>query len=235
MTTKIYPNVSPSLNPATVAHIDGYDNCADLCSGAIRAFEFASDFLQRTHQARIDLKGNPLVSPDEAIIKLDDISGKNFSKSHSMFYECRQSTEALIKTYQSELTKPMVQQANADLVNTEIRAHFKFLKPEDRREQLMAAINSIDTKTASAILGAPPYLSGLTQAETDAYTLSYHQKSNPAIYGKLRTMKKVLEIVEHRHGLLQTEFNKAIGAEPAKVNYLREQQSKASAAFKSAQ
>jgi len=223
------------MNSLTLKNVKGYDNCQGLCRGAVNALDTICENFSKVHEVKFTLEGNELVSKNECIVKTDGIANKYLTQGHTQLYEVRVGIETQIESFTKELSRPLVQQASAGIINQEIRSHYKELTDSERGEQLRAAINSGDEKTAAAVLGAPPYLSGLNDSDQKNYTLMFHEKNNSETYGRLKTMTKVLEIVEHRQTLLQAEYDKAIGADTEKVNFLRSEKAKAEAAFSSVQ
>jgi len=63
---------------------------------------------------------------------------------------------------------PEDKQADAIAVSSEIRAHFKAMPSRQRVPAVLAAIQSGDRQAAVAVLGAPPYLSGLDAGQIPA-------------------------------------------------------------------
>lgn len=71
----------------------------------------------------------------------------------------------------------------------EIRSYFLNLKKNDRTNAALAAIENADKETIGAILGAPPYLAGMTETDRAALWNVYAEKQA----GDLLKRKKVIE------------------------------------------
>ena len=77
------------------------------------------------------------------------------------------------------LSEPLTEKAGLGSLNHEVRAHAKALDRKQRSEFIAGALKGDDELTLTALLGAPPYLSGLTKIDQDHYLRLYHSKLNP--------------------------------------------------------
>ena len=93
------------------------------------------------------------------------------------------------------------------------------------------ALDARDLKTLAAVLGAPPYLAGLSSAERDVHTRSYHEAMNPNLAKRLSVMKAGQALLFSRSGMVFSEIDKAVGADGKKVAVLRESRAKAESAY----
>lgn len=64
---------------------------------------------------------------------------------------------------------------------------------------------------ATAILGAPSYLSGFDRDLQSTLTRMYHEHHEPVKAKRLRAAQAGLELIENRGGLVHTQLAKAIG------------------------
>ncbi|RYF47200.1 MAG: hypothetical protein EOO38_12600 [Cytophagaceae bacterium] len=129
------------------------------------------------------------------------------------------------------LTTPLQHAASTGTISTEIRAHVKALPTDKRYEFLKASQEAGDTTTLCAVLGAPAFLSGMTQVDRDVYTRLYHESKAPDAAKRLSVMKKARDLIYDRSGMIFPETEKAVGASQSKINMLRKARNEAERAF----
>jgi hypothetical protein len=95
------------------------------------------------------------------------------------------------------------------------------------------AIVQGDEVTVSSVLGAPPYLSGLTAEFQKIYTRMWHEKANPLAAKRIRAMQGALDLLGTNAPLITKELERAIGVPPFKVKQYREAKARADKAFAS--
>src|SRR5690606_17013693 len=88
-----------------------------------------------------------------------------------------------------------------------------------------------DTESLEHILGAPGYLSGLSDDERAVRTRHYHMLRSPVESKRLKVMRAALEMIETRGPLVWGELEKAVGASPVKIQKLRAATTEAEKAF----
>jgi DNA-binding phage protein len=163
-----------------------------------------------------------------------DFADKNSDRVFRKFDGAVARLTLAVRDHESKLSAP-VQQAAAAPIAAEIRSFVKTLKQGERASFMNDALKAGDTQTVTAVLGAPAYLSGLTEVEKQVHTRTYHSKANPDLSARLAIMTKAKELLEQRGPLLYGELEKAIGGSWAKVNDARQAASKSKAAFAFAQ
>ena len=143
--------------------------------------------------------------------------------------ECAQSTIAAkfkktsatldknIADIEAQLSKPLNDQSGE--FNAEIRAHFKTLERQERTDTLNEAIEQGNTETTAAVLGAPAYLSGLTDTEHKHHTHKFHEATNPEWMERLTVVSKVKQAMERTMPIPKIEIEKAIGLTPKQVQH----------------
>ena len=88
-----------------------------------------------------------------------------------------------------------------------------------------------DLQTLQALLGAPSYLSGLTDIEVQHYTRQLHEIQNPALAQRLKVMKNAATLLGERGGLVFREVEKAVGKPSHVIQKLRKAKNEAEQAF----
>jgi hypothetical protein len=223
--------VSPSLHPSNVTALKGYDeSTADAVADAVGAFDTAYASLTRVHAARKAASENPTLTEAAQVLVVADFAEKNFRKITAKFDAAYARLKAAIADGERQLSQPL-EGGSAGGFTAEIRAHVKGLSQADRLAFMNDAVHSGDTKTLSAVLGAPSYLSGLSSTERDLFTRSHQERTNPTLAKRLVVMKAANDLIAQRAGLIFDEIDKAIGASSTQVANLRAARAKAEKAY----
>jgi hypothetical protein len=82
------------------------------------------------------------------------------------------------------------------VISTEIRAHVKALPGAQGIDFVRAAIERGDADTVSAILGAPPYLSGIDHDTQAVLLRMWNERANPLAGKRLRAMQAASELLQ---------------------------------------
>ncbi len=129
-----------------------------------------------------------------------------------------QHVQTQIKATEAELSRSIP--ANASPLSSEVRAHAKAQKnPIGFVSQLIA---DGDEQSVSAILGAPAYLSGLTNDMKAALTRAWHSKRNPALTEKLTLLQATDEHLSRAGSAFITNVEKAQGVTYKQIKQLRD-------------
>lgn len=131
---------------------------------------------------------------------------------------------------EGELAAPVTAKAAAS-VAAEIRTYAKGLETGERMSFVQRAIADGDETTVSSLLGAPPYLSGLTRDMQAILTRQWHERNSPQLAQRLKAMTGARDLIVQRGGLVFKELEKAVGAPPHKVAALRAAKTAAEKAF----
>jgi hypothetical protein len=223
--------VSPSLHVGNVARVEGYDDDTKVYLAPTEtAFSEAYVGIARVHDARAAADRNPSWTDAERLIQTQTFAEKTFTAIARRFDSAASALSRSIESLEAELSAPIASKA-AQGVASEIRAYAKALEPGERMSFLQRAIDEGDDLTVGAVLGAPPYLSGIEKQTVAAYTRLYHERANPLTAKKLKAMKGALDLIGQRSGLVFKEMEKAVGAPPQKVQMLRRAKADAERAF----
>jgi len=230
----INTDVTPSIHPSVIEAVDGYDQHMAFVVEARNVFEEAYKALSTIHNARRAVADDPTMTDAAKLLAVADFADKNSDKVFRKFDGAVARLTLAVRDHESKLNAP-VQQAAAAPVAAEIRAHVKAMKQGERMGFLNDALKAGDAQTITAVLGAPAYLSGLTEVEKQVHTRAYHSKANPDLSARLAIMTKVRDLVEQRGALIHGELEKAIGGKWAQVSAARQAANKSKAAFSFAQ
>lgn len=220
--TEIRTNVSPSLHPAMITNIEGYEQHKGYCGGAEDAFNFAyksiQDVISTRHTVQLDESRTPKAKALAVATKAEQYM-QRLQKTHSGSWD---RLESGIRHIEKQLSEPLEQFAGAGVVNGEIRSHAKSLKHEERTKLITDALQKGDAKTCGAILGAPAYLSGLSEEQHKHYTRMYHEATQPELVSRLNVITQVKQKLEQSRDIIINEMEKAIGLSGAELQRLRD-------------
>lgn len=226
--------VTPALHPQNVHALEAYDEETSAClSPAYDAFETAYSGLITVHQAREAASQDPTLNEAAVAIKTQEVADRVLERVTRAIDGTSATLRRSIDNIEKELTRPIEAQASHQ-ISMEIRMHVSKLSLGERSQFVMRAINGGDHRSATAVLGAPGYLSGLTDEMQAVLTRAYHEKHNKGAAKRVAAMKQAVELLDTRGGLLFKELEKAVGMAPHKVKELRERKLHADRVLKSA-
>ncbi len=231
MTDNIETRISPSLHPDNVKSIDGYDDqTAPYLGPTMTAFSTAYEGVRAVWSAREAAALNPTWNEAMQIIHTDDFAQKYFAKISKSFDVTRSNLVKGIEMLEQQLAAPIESKAAASIAG-EIRAFVREMPTEKRHAFIQQALDAADHVTLGAVLGSPPYLSGLDANFQSLYVRHYHERNSPEIAQRLKAMKGAKQMIEERAGLVFKELEKAVGAPPHKAQALRQAKTNAEKAF----
>lgn len=229
--TEIDIRITPALHPDNVKEIEGYNDETALVLGpAVTAFSEAYEGIRSVLNAREKAKSNPTWNEAQQIIATDDLAQMQFARIAKGFDSVRVSLEKGIAHIEGELSAPVTSRAAAS-ISAEIRAHVKGLKLGERQSFIQQAVADGDDTSATAILGAPAYLSGFDANMQKVLLRLYHERNSPQLARRLKVMQGAKALIEERAGLVFGQLEKAVGAPPHKARALRDAKSAAERAF----
>lgn len=229
---QVTTDVTLSLNPKHIEAIDGYEAHGGYVSAALDAFSTAYEGIGAIHKARKAAEKNPTLNEAARILVVAEYASKQQDTIARKFDSALANLTKAIKETESLLFEPLKQSAASGTISGEIRAYVKALSSEKRQDFLSKARENGDFQSLAAVLGAPSYLSGMSEQEKIYHTRRYHEHNNPGVAKRLDVMKAARKLVEERGALFHTEIPKAMGAEWDKVNKLKKAKNEAEQAFK---
>jgi hypothetical protein len=231
MSTDLDARVSPSLHPANVAHIDGYSEATKgYAAGAERALHEAYSGVSAVFAAREAARRDLSLTDGGRVMKVDDMAQRVFAKVAKLFDTERSNLEKGIAQLEAQLSAPVTARASHP-VAAEVRAFVREMKGPDRVNFVHKAITNGDDVTATAVLGAPSYLSGIEGNVHAVLVRTYHEHSAPTEAAKLKVMQGAKTLLENRGGLLFSQLEQAVGAKPHEVRKMREAKARSDKAF----
>lgn len=230
-TTKIKRAVSPTLHPANITGIPGYEEHKGYVSTSVTVMDAIYQSIEHVMEAREKLSRDSSRTQKAQVLMAAQLADKYMEKHQRELESCWNKLTAAINHTENELTKPLEEYAGIGSINSEIRAYFKNMKPGERVQFLSEAMERGDERTLKSVLGAPAYLSGMSEAEAKHVTRNYHTKNNPQVAERLELMKKTREKLEQVKPIIFSEMEKAVGATRFELEKLKAASSEAEAAL----
>ena len=231
MTDNVDHRISPSLHPENVKSIDGFDEqTAPYLAPTMTAFSTAYEGVRAVLAAKEAAAANPTWNEAQQIIHTDDFAQKHLARITKSFDVTRSNLDKAIVALEQQLTTPIESKAAASIAG-EIRAFVRYMPTEKRHAFIQQALDAADHVTLGAVLGSPPYLSGLDANFQAVYVRHYHERNSPELAQRLKAMKGAKQMIEERAGLVFESMARAVGAPPHKAKALREAKTAAEQAF----
>lgn len=230
---EVTTNVTPALHPQNLLAIEGVnDDTRPYIAPAVEAFDFAYQAIAKIHEGRTLAEKNQAWTPENRHLIVAEFAEKHQTAITKKFDATHAILTKTINAMDEMLTAPVKADAERVSISGEVRAHVKNLSVKERHDFLNAAHDAGDHQTLRAILGAPSYLSGITDQERTLRTRLYHEKCNPEVANRLQVLRKARAMIEERGGLVFPAVEKAIGTRWDVVQQLRGANGRATAALK---
>ncbi|HEX7822299.1 MAG TPA: hypothetical protein VF463_16955 [Sphingobium sp.] len=204
--------ISPTLHPGIVGVIADYDDDTRPVLGQTEtAVSEAFKALQSIHNAKEGAALNPSLNPFEQLVAVDDHAIKVMNKVYGTWSRTVDTLNNNITAMEKDLYAPVESKASRAMA-TEIRQHFARLENDGQRmNALRKAIEAGDETTATAVLGAPSYLSGLSEELHAEYLRDWHNAQRPIEAKKVRAMRDAADMLNDRYKLLTKAVETAVG------------------------
>ena len=169
--------ITPALHPDNIASLDGYnDSTAPLVADAAEALEAAYGYLGGIHDVRAAAFADPTLTKEAALLKADDHAQAKLAAVTKKFDAAVARFGTSIASLEADLSASVKEQAGR-AVSGEVRALMQ--KSNDRVGLMEKALAEGDDEVLSAVLGAPPMLSGLTKEIHTVFLRKYNEQRKP--------------------------------------------------------
>lgn len=231
MSESIDTRITPALHPINVRELDDYsEETTGVLARTESAFAYAYELLGKMFDASEAVRADPTLTEAAAVLRIADYGDKAFAGMAQRFDDAAANLKTIVASIETELTAPVESKASSTL-SAEIRSYVAKLPDGERMSFVMKAIKDDDARTASAILGAPSYLSGLTSDMQAVLTRQFHEHSNPLQAKRLKAAQAGLELIGGRANLVFSMIQRAIATDPKKVARYRAAAAKTAKAF----
>lgn len=213
---------------ANLTKLDGYEAHGAAIAPAVTAMDMMKAAIESVVTARNKSAKDPELMHSEAsqVLRVADYADKLMTPALQKVDAANAHLSTQIKAVEADLNKAITGSAHSALAS-EIRAHAKAQKSP--MQFVSELIQSGDEQSVSAVLGAPAYLSGLTQQMRDALTQQWNSKRNPALTEKLTLLRAAQERLERAGTTLLSTIERGMGVKYDMVKRLRD--AKAAASF----
>lgn len=203
--------ISPTLHPGIEAEVADYDDETRPLLGATEtAVSEAFNALKSIHDAKAAAATNPTLNEFAQLILVDNHATKLMDKVYTKWSRTVDTLNNNIAAMEKDLYAPVEQRATATMAS-EIRRHFATLEMGPKMNALRKAIEAGDELTASSILGAPCYLSGLDPELHAEFLRDWHNAQRPLEAKKIRAMRAAGDLLNERYKLLTKAHREAVG------------------------
>ncbi|GLT01593.1 hypothetical protein GCM10007897_29870 [Sphingobium jiangsuense] len=154
--------VTPALHPEVVRALPDYDLQTEaILAPTVTAFDEAYQAVLAVVAARKAARSNPSWTEGHQIIETDNLARRMTEQATRTFDAVRNNLVKGIAHIEAELSAPVTAKAGANVAG-EIRAFVRGLSTEAQHKFIQEKLDKGDETSISSILGAPAYLSGLT-------------------------------------------------------------------------
>lgn len=224
--------VTPALHPKNVETIEGLDDTTrPYIAPVATVMDEAYQAIDAIYTAREAAAKNQAWTEAQQLLQVAQFAEKHQQRVLKQVDSVMQNLDKAIKATDEMLQGPLEQQAGMGTLNEEIRRHIKSMSTEERHNFLKEANANGDTKTMTAVLGAPHYLSGMQPAEQQYYLREFHMQRNPDAARRLKVMTAARDLLNERAPLIFGQVERAIGQPWRKVDMIRKAATAAEQAF----
>jgi hypothetical protein len=219
---EIHVRVTPALHPSNVDAIEGLDDTTrPYLAPVATVMDEAYQAIEAIYKAREAAAKNEAWTDAQRLLQVADFAHKHQQRVLKQVDSLMQNLDKAIKATDEMLQGPLEQQSGLGTINEEIRRHIKSMSTEERHNFLKEANANGDTKTMTAVLGAPHYLSGMQPAEQQYYLREFHMQRNPDAARRLKVMTAARDLLNERSPLIFGQVEKAVGQPWRKVDMIR--------------
>jgi hypothetical protein len=210
---------------ANVTKLEGFEEHGATLAPAVTALEAMEKCISEVIDARNRSAKDPALTEGAAVLKVAAYGDKLSEAASKKADVAHRHVESQIAAVEADLTKAVTANIHTALAG-EIRSHSKGEKnPVQFVSGLIAAG---DEQSVNAILGAPAYLSGLTDDMRAALTKQWNAKRNPALTARLELLKATDDRLSRASSGFILTIEKAMGVDYRVIQKLRAAQAAAS-------
>lgn len=204
--------VSIDLDPETIVGViaDYDEDTYSYVAPAKAAFTEAYNALTAIHDAKAAAATDPTLNEYGALLKTDDYANRRMESVYPLWDTASTVLNNKVDAWEKEMTKAVESKAS-QMISGEIRAHFKSLPTGERMTAISTAIRNGDELVASAVLGGPGMLSGISEDMRAVLIREFHEQFNPEMAKRLRAVTAARDMINERLPLLRKELKKAVG------------------------
>ena len=221
---KIDVCVTPSFQSANIRALKEYDSdTAPLFGPVESAFDLALQTVASIDDARTAAENDLTLTANARVVMTADFADRVTERATRAFDYANTTLTNNVAALEKLLAEPVQSLAANSSVSREIRDHVRGLKAEGGSAMSFVTncINSGDFASASAVLGVPYYLSGLTPEAQTVLLRMFNEKQNPQNARCLAAAKAAQAYLDRNSGLLWKQVEMAVGGDYRKIASLR--------------
>ncbi|WP_341891347.1 hypothetical protein [Variovorax sp. YR752] len=220
-----------SFAPESISKLDGYEEHGTHVAEAVGALEAMQGVLRTVIDAREKSKLDPTMNESAAVVAVGAYADKLSPPATMKVDAALKVLGGRIKVAEAELRTGIDPSAgHLTAMAGEIRAHCRSLpNVAERSKFINSLIDAGDTESLAAVLRGKPYLSGLTQEQSDLFVQQFNRKRRPELPARIELMKRATAHLERAGAQFVLQMEQAMGTRWDTVKRLRD--AKAAASF----
>jgi len=205
---------------ANIEKLEGFEVHGTAVAPAVTALNAMNAVLASIIEARGKSERDPTLGTESAaVLKVAAYADGLVTQATQKYDIAHKSIQSQIDAVETQLNQSITASTSGTLAS-EIRAHCKAQK--NPNQFVVELMQSGDEQGVSAILGAPSYLSGLTDDMRKAFTRQWHERRNPQLTGKLALLNAASERLDRAGVALLGTVEKAMGVDYRTIKRLRD-------------
>lgn len=190
---------------------------------AVEALKSMQGVVSNLLTARETYKSDPTLTEAAQVLAVDDLHNKLMPAATKRLDAANATVTKAIEAQEAELRKGFT---SSSPFAAEIRAHAKALSAGDRIKFINEATAAGDMTTLAAVLGAPPYLSGLDAKMAATLTELANKARFPQTAKRLALLRGAQVKLEAAGSVAVGSYEAILGVRDATVRKLRAQREK---------
>jgi hypothetical protein len=235
MSVPVNSRVTPALDPSTYLAVEGVnDSTRGYISDVVSFANDAYSTLGQLWAAKDLVDSNLAWGPEQKVLMMTSEVNKQKARLAQKLDRTMSDLESRIEQTEGELLKPVQQGAAVGPLASEVRAHCKALDNAGRSALIREALSANDESTLQAVLGAQPFLSGMSAVDSSYFIRLYHENKQPHLVERLDVMKRVRDSLNNsgaNGAAFHSAFAKVVGATPSEARAIEMANQRAVAAL----
>jgi hypothetical protein len=214
---------TPSLDEGVIkAQMEDFPDDPAMQS-AVSAFSLATVSLTKIAAAKEPLSKDTSKTSEQKLLLMAGHADKALDKMTAALDRAHKNLTNLADGLDEQLSKPL-EQSTGNSLSVEIRAYVRGLSKDKRDAFVNDAVVRGDMQVMQSVLGAPSFLSEISDERKAMWIRQYREKADPTAVARLAMYRKTIALLLQRPAnLLVGEMEKAMGGRYADVRRLRGQ------------
>lgn len=208
------------FDSSNLTKLEGFDEHGSALATSVAALDGLKAVIDSVVTARKKVATDPELAHNEVgqILRVADYADKLSTPATQKLDAAHKHVTNAIAATEAELNKALTTSSHSTLA-TEVRAFSRSHKSPVQFVAELIAAN--DESSVSAILGAAPFLSGLTAQMREALVRQWNAKRQPALSARLTMLQAAQERLERAGSNFMTTLEKAQGVDYGVIGRFR--------------